>query len=384
MAKRDYYEILGVKKSASDDELKKAYRKLAMQYHPDRNPGNKEAEEKFKEVGEAYETLSDPQKRKLYDQFGHQAAYAGGAGAQQGFGGFGGMGGFDPRASTHDTTYFQDLFSEMFGDIFSNTRDPKKQKGSNLRYNLQIELEEAASGTEKNISFVRMRDCTTCHGSGAAKGEKPTPCHQCGGTGEIRVNQGFFATTRDCNICKGSGMFIRTPCSTCKGQGVAEQTARLKVNIPSGVSHGQRLKLKGEGDSAPRGGSPGDLYVVVNIKEHPLFKKQGHDIYMELPVSFADAALGTQVEVPTLTGFVSVNVPAGSSSGSLLRLKSKGFPKLNSKDSGDMFIRVIIDTPKNLNPEQIELLSKLKSVAKDSPLIRSFENKIRDLRSKRS
>ncbi|HEX4924096.1 MAG TPA: molecular chaperone DnaJ, partial [Bdellovibrionales bacterium] len=351
----------------------KAYRKLALKYHPDRNPGDKSAEEKFKEVSEAYEALSDPKKRAIYDQFGHTRAAPSD------------MGGFQPGpADFKDANYFQDLFGDIFGDIFSTGReDPRKQRGSHLRYTIQIDLEEAAAGAEKKISFMRSRACATCNGSGTRGGDIPPPCPACHGQGVIRINQGFFSTTQPCGQCKGFGTLIKNPCPQCRGERHTQQPAKLAVTIPAGVQHNQRLKLRDEGDIGPYGGPPGDLFVVVNVKEHPLFKRQGDDIYLDVPLSFVDAALGTTVQVPTLTGFVELRIPPGATSGKLFRLKGKGFPRLGNHDKGDMFVRVAIDMPPKLSREQEELLKQLKQVSQDSPLVREYGEKIKSLKVRR-
>lgn len=377
MARRDYYDILGVSRNASDEELKKAYRKLALKYHPDRNPGDKAAEDNFKEASEAYEYLSDPVKRKNYDQFGHRQPPNMGAG-----GGFGFPGGGTPDFK--DVNYFQDLFGDLFGDVFSTGQnDPKNQKGSHLRYTINIDLEEAATGTEKKISFMRLRACTTCRGSGTRAGEPAPPCPSCHGQGVVRVNQGFFATSQPCPTCKGFGSIIKNPCTQCRGDRFVPTPAKLAVTIPAGVQNNQRLKLRDEGDIGPYGGPPGDLFVVVNIKDHPLFIRQNDDIYLDLPLSFVDASLGTMVEVPTLTGFVELKIPSGTSSGKLFRLKGKGFPHLGSSEKGDMFIRVAIDVPQRLSNEQQELLHKLKKVSQDSQLVKDYGEKIKTLKNRR-
>jgi molecular chaperone DnaJ len=370
--KRDYYDILGVSRNASDEDLKKAYRKLALKFHPDRNPGDKSAEEKFKEVSEAYEVLSDSKKRQAYDQFGHQRPMDFGGGFQQ------------PSADFKDVNYFQDLFGDMFGDIFSTGREePRQTRGSHLRYTIHIDLEEAATGTEKKISFMRQRACSTCHGTGTRGGDIPPPCPACHGQGTVRQNQGFFSTSQPCPQCRGFGTVIKNPCPTCRGERHVQSPAKLAVTIPAGVQNNQRLKLRDEGDIGPYGGPPGDLFVVVNIKEHSLFKRQGDDIYLDVPLSFVDAALGSMVQVPTLTGFVELKIPSGTSSGKLFRLKGKGFPRLGNHDKGDMFIRVVIDMPPKLSKEQEELLKQLKKVSQDSPLVKDYGEKIKTLKIRR-
>jgi len=375
----DYYQTLGVSKSASDDELKRAYRKLALKYHPDRNPGDKQAEENFKKVSEAYDVLRDPEKRKMYDQFGTTGFQKGFPGGTQGFG-------FDPRqfGGQHDTSYFQDLFSEIFGDVFGGTSaSPRSQKGANLRYNLNIDLEDAALGTEKVISFMRLSPCETCHGARAAPGEKPAPCHVCNGTGQVRVGQGFFSTTQACPNCHGFGKTVSKPCPTCRGEGTRQTPVKLSVTIPAGVSDGQRLKLKGEGDVNLLGDNRGDLFVVVNVREHPLFKRDNLNITFDLPLSFADAALGTKIEIPTLSGAVSLTIPPGTSSGKVFRLRGKGIRRMGSPQTGDLLIRIMVDIPERLSAEQENLLKKLKDLSQDTTAITQFKERLRQLKAAR-
>ena len=384
----DYYQTLGVQKGASDEELKKAYRKLAMKYHPDRNPGDKSAEDMFKKVSSAYEVLSDPEKRKVYDQFGSAGpnpfAGRGGGGFQGhpgGFGGFSQGGGFE---QSKDTSYFQDLFSDLFGDAFAQgTRRPQDQRGANLRYSLHIDLEEAALGTEKIIRFMRLNTCETCKGDRSAPGEVPKVCPQCQGAGEVRMGQGFFSTSQPCPQCHGFGKLITKPCSTCRGEGIKQSPVKLSVRIPSGIGEGQKLKLKAEGDIGPQGGPRGDLFVVINIKPHPLFTRDGSNIYLDLPISFADAALGTTKEIPTLSGAVSLKIPPGSSSGKIFRLRGKGILKLGTKETGDMLVRLQIDSPETLSPQQEDILKQLREVTQNSPLIQSFNEKVAQLKQKR-
>ncbi len=386
----DYYQTLGVAKGASEDELKKAYRKLAMKFHPDRNPGNKQAEDSFKKVSEAYDVLRDPEKRKMYDQFGSATFRGGFPGARPGGGGQGQnpFQGFDPRSfggGQHDTSYFQDLFSEIFGDVFAGdpTQNPRTAKGANLRYNLNIDLEDAAQGTEKIISFMRLSQCDTCKGTRAAPGEKPTPCNVCSGTGQVRIGQGFFSTNQVCPNCGGFGKTVSKPCPSCHGSGTKQTPVKLAVTIPAGVGDSQRLKLKGEGDVNTIGENRGDLFVVVNIREHPLFKRDGPDIYLELPLSFADAALGTQTDIPTLTGAVSLSIPPGTTSGKIFRLRGKGLKRMGSNEVGDLLVRVMVDIPDKLSPEQQGLLKKLRDHSQDSPQITQFKEKLRQLRASR-
>ncbi len=371
MAKRDYYEVLGISRNANADELKKAYRKLALKYHPDKNQhGDKEAEEKFKEVSEAYEVLSTPKKRQMYDQFGH-AGMGGGFGQNP----FGGMG---------DAGSFQDLFNDVFGDFFGGgrgrSRDPRKQKGADLRYTLTVTYEEAGSGCEKQINFMRNRSCSSCKGTGSKSGEGPSPCVQCAGSGEVHFQQGFFAVSRPCPQCNGEGSVIKNPCSQCKGQRTIPAPTKLSVSVPGGVNHGQRLKLKSEGDAGPQGGPPGDLYVVINLAEHTLFERQDDDILFELPLSITEAALGTEINLPTLDGSVSLKIPQGTASGKTFRVKNKGFPHLGSYGSGDLFVRVVVDVPDELSPEQIDLLKKFEEFSKETPLKKQYKDKIKNLK----
>ncbi|MBK9293742.1 MAG: molecular chaperone DnaJ [Oligoflexia bacterium] len=373
--KRDYYEVLGVKRGASGDELKKAYRKLAMQHHPDKNPGNKEAEEKFKEVSEAYDVLSNEKKRQMYDQFGHSAGGAGGPGfGQGGFGGFG------------DAGSFQDIFNDVFGDFFGassgarRSRSREKPRGADLRYTLNVSFEEAATGCEKQINFMRNKGCTTCKGTGSKSGTGKVKCSQCNGLGEVRFQQGFFAVSRPCPQCQGSGQIIKDPCGTCKGQGVTQAASKLSVTVPAGVNTGQRLKLKNEGDAGPHGGDPGDLYVVIQLNEHPLFERQDDDIVCELPLSFPELALGVEASVASLQGNIALKIPPGTPSGKVFRIKGKGFSHLGGFGSGDLFVKVVVDVPDHLTSEQKELLKKLSDTLQDTPLKTEYKNKVKNLK----
>lgn len=370
--KRDYYEVLGVTRAASPEELKKAYRKLALQHHPDKNPGSKESEDKFKEVSEAYDVLSNEKKRQMYDQFGH-------AGANANFGG-GGPGGFGDAGS------FQDIFNDVFGDFFNQgrgggrSRERGKPRGSDLRYTLNVSFEDAAAGCEKQINFMRNKTCTTCKGSGSKSGTGRTTCSQCGGMGEVRFQQGFFAVSRPCPACDGQGSVIKDPCGPCRGNGVVQTASKLSVTVPAGVNTGQRLKLKNEGDMGPQGGTPGDLYVVIQLDEHPLFERQDDDVICELPVGFAEAALGVEAMVHTLYGNVALKIPSGTPSGKVFRIKGKGFPRLGSFGSGDLFVKVVVDVPDHLNSEQKDLLKKLNESFADTPLKKEYKSKIKNLK----
>jgi molecular chaperone DnaJ len=350
MSKRDYYEVLGVDRSASEQEIKKAYRRLAMKYHPDRNPDSKEAEEKFKEAKEAFEVLSSPDKRQAYDQFGH-------AGVDPSQGGFGGGAG---GAS------FSDIFGDVFGDIFGTraggSRRPRR--GADLRYNLELSLEEAVHGTQAKIHVPTYVNCETCNGSGAKKGTSPVSCDMCGGVGQVRMQQGFFSVQQTCPKCHGQGTMIKDPCGTCHGQGRVRKEKTLSVKIPAGVDTGDRIRLAGEGEAGGPGTQPGDLYVQVHVKEHPIFTREGNDLYCEVPVSFATACLGGEIEVPTLNGRVSLKVPAESQSGKLFRLRGKGVTSMRSGQAGDLYCRIVVETPVNLNNEQKELLRKFEESLK--------------------
>lgn len=379
MSKRDYYEILGVARGASQDEIKKAYRKLAMQYHPDRNPGNKEAEAKFKEATEAYEVLKDDQKKAAYDQFGHDA-FAQGGGGRGGFGGGQGFDGFD----------FNDIFSnfsDIFGDFGGNQRQGKKrsaaQRGSDIRYNLEVTLEEAFSGVTKNISFTIAAVCGSCKGSGAEGNDKPVECPNCKGSGKVRAQQGFFIVERTCGSCSGTGQVIKNPCKTCRGEGRVNKEKTLAVKIPAGVEEGSRIRLSGEGEAGTRGGPAGDLYVFIAVKKHKFFTRKNDDLYFEVPLKFTTAALGGAIEVPTIDGEKAVlKIPQGTQSANQFRMKSKGMSVLNSGGRrGDMYVKVNIETPTNLSVEEKNLLQKLDELmSKKSPNpTESFFKKVSDL-----
>jgi len=349
MAKRDYYEILEVAPNASESDLKKAYRRLAMKYHPDRNPGDAEAEQRFKEAKEAYEVLSDPQKRAAYDQFGH-------AGVDQGAAAGGGFGGAAGGAS------FADIFSDVFGDIFGGgggRGGSRVFRGADLRTTLEISLEEAVQGTEKDLEIPTMVDCDACDGSGAAPGSQPQTCPTCHGHGDVRVQQGFFSIQQTCPRCRGSGTVISNPCTRCGGNGKVRDRKHLSVRVPAGVDTGDRIRLAGEGESGENGGPPGDLYVQIAVQEHPIFKRDGADLRCEIPVSFPTAALGGDLEVPTLDGRVNLRVPPGTQSGKIFRIRGKGVTPVRGGAPGDLLCRVNVETPVNLTPRQKELLEEL-------------------------
>lgn len=367
MAKRDYYEILGLSKSASDDEIKKSYRKLAMKYHPDRNPDNQEAEEKFKEASEAYEVLSDGEKRSAYDRMGHSAFEGGG---------FGG-GGFNA----------QDIFSQfgdIFGDMFGGRGGQQRQRrGADLRYVMELSLEEAVKGIKKTITFTAPASCEACNGKGAKDAKDITTCGTCHGSGQVRMQQGFFSVQQSCPTCQGRGKTIKNPCNVCHGSGVSERKRTLEVSIPAGVDNGDRVRLTGEGESIGGNGQAGDLYVEVVVREHSVFQRDGADLYMDVPVSFTDAALGKEVEIPTLDGRVSLKIPEGTQTGKLFRLRGKGVKPVRTSMVGDLLCRVVVETPVNLNSRQKELLRELQATLdgdhKQSPNKKSFFDRLGEM-----
>ena len=345
MSKRDFYQVLGVARNATEDAIKKAYRRLAMKYHPDRNPDDKEAEERFKEAKEAYEVLTDAQKRAAYDQYG-RAGLDAARGAGQGF-------------SPSDA--FGDIFGDMFGDIFGGGRRGGRSavyRGADLRYELSLDLEQAVFGTTQEIDYQTVRECSECGGSGAARGHAPVTCETCQGSGQVRITQGIFAVQQTCPRCKGRGTIITDPCPKCAGQGRTRTTKRLSVKVPPGVDTGDRIRLAGEGESGRNGGPPGDLYVEIAVREHPIFERDGAHLSCEVPVSFVIAALGGSVEVPTLEGQAAIKVPAGTQSGRVFRLRDKGIRPVRGGATGDLFCRVVVETPVELNAEQKDLLRK--------------------------
>ena len=352
MAKRDYYEILGADKGADAATLKKAYRKQAMKYHPDRNPGDADAEANFKEVNEAYEILKDDQKRAAYDQYGHAAFEQGGMGGG-GFGG-GGMGGG-----------FSDIFEDLFGDFMGGQRGGGRggqSRGADLRYNMEISLEEAYHGKQTEIKIPSAVDCDECDGSGAAEGSSPVSCGSCQGHGKVRAQQGFFTIERTCPTCHGQGRVIEKPCTKCRGEGSIEKEKTLSINIPAGVDDGNRIRLSGEGETGRRGGIPGDLYIFLSVADHRIFQRDGQNLHCKVPIPMTTAALGGDIEVPTLDGArAKVAITPGSQSGRKFRLRSKGMPIMNSSENGDMYIHITVETPVNLNKRQKELLKEFEA-----------------------
>jgi molecular chaperone DnaJ len=348
MAKRDYYQVLDVPKTASEADIKKAYRRLAMKFHPDRNPDDHEAEEKFKEAKEAYETLTDAQKRAAYDQFGHA-----GVDGMRG----GGGGGFDPRDA------FGDIFGDVFGDIFGGGRRGRSQvyRGADLRYELELDLEQAVFGDTASVEFTTLAECDECAGNGAAKGSKPTTCETCHGAGQVRMQQGFFTVQQSCPRCHGRGQVVNDPCGKCRGQGRMRKQKTLSVKVPAGVDTGDRIRLSGEGEAGRNGGPTGDLYVEVRVREHAIFERDGAHLSCEVPVSFARAALGGSIEVPTLDGTATIKVPPETQSGRVFRLREKGIRPVRGGTTGDLFCRVVVETPVHLTREQKDLLQKFEA-----------------------
>ena len=368
MAKRDYYDVLGVQKNSSPEQIKAAYRKLAVKHHPDKNPGDKPSEEKFKEAGEAYHVLSDKERKQNYDNFGH-AAFENGAGGRGGFGNF------------DFSSHFSDIFEDFFGDFGGGSgRRSKKSnfRGSDLRYDLSITLEEAYAGKKQDIKFSTSEKCNTCSGSGSKPGHDTGSCSMCGGHGQVRSNQGFFTVQQTCPQCSGTGEEITNPCGSCGGQGKKQTSKRLSVTIPKGVDDGTRIRLAGKGEAGSRGASNGDLYLFVNVYSHDLFKRSDENLFFEYPVSIADAALGTSLEIPTIDGGkAKIKIPAGTQSGKQFRLKGKGMPYMRGSGNGDLYVQVNTEVPISLNREQKELLEKFRKIEneKSNPSIKKFFQK---------
>lgn len=376
MSKRDFYDVLGVSRDASADEIKKAYRKKAKELHPDRNADNPDAESKFKEANEAYEILKDGEKKAAYDRFGH-AAFDGGMGGGPRPGGGQGYGGGDFQSA------FSDVFDDLFGDFMGGQRGGgggrRAARGSDLRYNLRVSLDEAYNGMQKTINVPTAVACSTCNGTGAEGGAEPTSCPTCSGMGKVRAQQGFFTVERTCPTCSGMGQIIKNPCGSCGGSGRVERDRALSVNIPAGVETGTRIRLAGEGEAGMRGGPPGDLYIFIEVVTHDLFERDGVNLYCRVPVSMAKAALGGSIEVPTIDGGRSrVQIPSGSQSGRQMRLRNKGMPALRGGAMGDMFIELAVETPVNLTSRQKELLREFEDLSEDNnPAMKSFFSSVK-------
>ncbi|MBB5339721.1 molecular chaperone DnaJ [Tunturibacter gelidoferens] len=375
VTKVDYYEVLSVSRDASDQELKTAYRKLAMQYHPDRNPNDPSAEEKFKECGEAYSVLSDPDKRAAYDRYGH-AAFQNGGGAGGPFGG-----GFSGNAQD-----LGDIFGDLFGEMFNmggNGRQQasRVQRGRDLRYDMKLEFEEAVFGKEKEITIRRMETCFDCKGSGASKGKAPVTCTQCGGRGQQRFQQGFFSVARTCSVCGGTGTLIVDPCQMCKGETRVQREHTIMVKVPAGVEQDTRIRYSGEGEAGKFAGPAGDLYVVLSVKAHKFFERDGDDLHCVMPISFPQAALGTELEIQTLEGAATIKVPEGTQNGKAFKLKGKGVPHLNSHGKGDLIVEIRVQTPGKLSKQQRELLKQLSEtmVVENTPTSRGLFDKVKDM-----
>ena len=372
MAKKDYYEILGVDKSCDDKTLKSSFRKLAKEYHPDHNAGKPEAEAKFKEISEAYERLKNPESRAAYDRYGHAAFDGGGGGGNY-------SGGFDGNFSSA----FSDIFNDFFGDFSNSTRSREtSNRGSDLRYNLEITLEEAYSGKSDTINVPINTECTGCKGNGGENGEAPIVCPNCQGSGKTRASQGFFMIERSCTSCNGSGQIVVNPCKSCGGQGRVKKPKKLSINVPAGVEDGNRIRLSGQGEAGLRGGRTGDLYIFVSIKPHKFFQRDGSDLYCNVPVSMATAALGGQIDIPTIEGSkLSVSIPEGSQNNKHLRLRGKGMPILRQKNFGDLHLQISVETPINLSKKQKHLLEEFQNISneKNNPVSDGFFKKLRDL-----
>ncbi len=368
--KRDYYEILGLSRDASDEDIKKSYRKLAMKHHPDRNPDDKSAEGKFKEAKEAYEMLSEPDKRRAYDAYGHAGVSQNAGGGEQGFGGF------------------SEAFGDIFGDIFGGGRGrggggSQVYRGADLRYNLEITLEQAARGTETKIRIPTLEECDTCDGTGAKKGTTAKTCHTCGGVGQVRMQQGFFSVQQTCPTCKGTGKYIPDPCTVCSGTGRIKKHKTLSVKIPPGVDDGDRIRLASEGEAGVNGGPAGDLYVVVQLKEHGVFQRNGADLHCEMPISFSIAALGGEISIPTLDGEAKIKIPAETQSGQTFRLRGKGIKPVRQTSAGDLMCHVVVETPVRLTDRQKDLLRELEEINKKdgdkhNPRAKGFMDKVKE------
>jgi molecular chaperone DnaJ len=370
MSKRDYYEVLSVSRTCTDQELKSAYRRLAVKYHPDKNPGDGSAEEKFKEAAEAYSVLSDPEQRRRYDRFGHAGVSSSAGAGNWGAPGFGGI---------------EDILGDLFGfgDVFGGARGGSRrsaaQRGADLRYDLEISLEEAAQGMTAQLRIPRLETCDTCKGTGAKAGTQPENCSTCAGTGQVRYQQGFFSVARTCHVCRGAGRVIKDPCESCKGAGRVEREKQMEVKIPAGVETGSRLRVSGEGESGTQGGAPGDLYVVIHVAEHDQFERQGSNLYEAVPITFAQAALGADIMVKTLDGEEKLKVPTGTQTGTVFRLRGKGMPALGGRGKGDLFVSVTVMTPTSLTREQRKLLEQLAEVETKDLEDKGLVDKVRDI-----
>ena len=371
MSKRDYYQILSVSKTATDVEIKAAYRKLAIQHHPDKNPGDHAAEEKFKEAAEAYSVLSDAQKRAGYDRFGHAGVGAGAGGA--------GAAGFSNIEDIFDLFNIGDIFGGGRGGAGGGRTRSAAQRGADLRYDMEITLEEAATGKEEKLNSPRLEPCDVCDGKGTEKDTQAETCATCSGSGQTRYQQGFFSVMRTCPTCGGKGQIIKNPCKNCGGEGRVEKEKTIEIKIPAGVETGSRLRVTGEGEAGAKGGASGDLYVVIHVAEHEMFERQGSNLYVSVPVSFAQAALGAEIKVKTLDGEENLKIPAGTQTGSVFRLKSHGMPALGGRGNGDLFVASTIITPKNLTKEQRKLLEQLAEVEDVDFQDESFMDKVRNI-----
>jgi len=370
MSKRDYYEVLAVSRTATDQEIKSAYRRLAMKYHPDKNPNDASAEEKFKEAAEAYSVLSDTEQRLRYDRFGHAGVSSGAGAGSWGAPGFGGI---------------EDILGDLFGfgDVFGGSRTGSRrsaaQRGADLRYDLEITLEEAATGMTAQLRIPRLEGCETCNGSGAAAGSQAESCTTCGGTGQVRYQQGFFSVARTCHVCRGVGRTIKNPCADCKGAGRVERERQMEVKVPAGVETGSRLRIQGEGEAGTQGGAPGDLYVVIHVAEHEQFERQGSNLYEAVPITFAQAALGAEIVVKTLDGEEKLKIPTGTQTGTVFRLKGKGMPVLSGRGKGDLFVSVTLITPTTLTREQRRLLEQLAELESKDLEDKGLVEKVRNI-----
>jgi len=370
MSKRDYYEILGVSRTANDQEIKSAYRRLAIQFHPDKNPNDASAEDKFKEAAEAYSVLQDAEQRRRYDRFGHAGVSSSAGAGNWGAPGFGGI---------------EDILGDLFGfgDVFGGARSGSRrtaaQRGADLRYDLEISLEEAANGMTAQLRIPRLEGCETCKGSGAASGTQPESCQTCGGTGQVRYQQGFFSVARTCHVCRGAGRVVKSPCADCDGAGRIEREKQMEVKIPAGVETGSRLRVQGEGEGGTQGGPAGDLYVVIHVAEHEQFERQGSNLYEAVPITFAQAALGADVMVRTLDSEEKLKIPMGTQTGTVFRLKGKGMPQLGGRGKGDLFVSVSVITPTSLTREQRKILEQLAEVENKDLEDKGLVDKVRNI-----